>query len=466
VLPPSVCYTPAQNHPNQRLESVPRRKKNYELQQENLTAGLVLSRAPSLRAENWPQWRGPFFNGSTTEKDLPTRFSKSENVKWVADLPGPSAATPVIWDDRIFVNSVDQQAGTLQALCLDRATGKTLWQRETGVGMSLDEKSNFASPSPVTDGKLVWFFYGNGQLAAFGFDGKQVWSRNIQKDYGQFAFQWTFGSSPTFYDGCLYLQVLQRDVPVHGRGRTDGPIVSFLLALDPKTGKERWKVVRPNDAREESKESYATPIPFTFNGRTEILIAGGDCITGHDPATGKELWRWGTWNPDKITHWRLVPSPVAGAGVELACGPKGAPVFAVKAGGKGNLDDSGLAWKGAEREISSDVSTPLFYDGRFYILNSDRKILARVVPASGKVEWLGEPGSQAKIESSPTAADGKIYFMNHRGDVFVVEAGEQFKLLHKAAMGDEGDHDLRSSIAIAHGCLFIRTGSRLYRVGR
>src|SRR5437762_13020685 len=94
--------------------------------------GLVIGSSLSLGAENWPQWRGPFFNGSTTEKGLPTRFSKTENVKWVADLPGPSAATPVIWDDRVFVNSVDQQAGTLQALCLARPTGTTLWQHETG----------------------------------------------------------------------------------------------------------------------------------------------------------------------------------------------------------------------------------------------------------------------------------------------------------------------------------------------
>jgi len=420
----------------------------------------------SLRAENWPHWRGPSFNGSTTEKGLPATFSKTESVKWVANLPGPSAGTPVIWNDRVFVSSVDQQARTLQAMCLDRAVGKTLWQRQTGVGISLDEKSNFASPSPVTDGKRVWFFYGNGELAAFDLDGKQIWSRNIQKDYGQFAFQWTFGSSPTFYAGRLSLQVLQRDVPVHGRGRADGPIDSFLLGLDPQTGKELWRVVRPNDAREESKESYATPIPFTFSGRTELLIAGGDCITGHDPANGKELWRWGTWNPNRITHWRLVPSPVAGGGVVLACGPKGAPVFAVKAGGHGTLNDSGLAWTSAEREISSDVSTPLFYEGRFYILNSDRRTLARVVPETGKVEWTGDTGSQAKIEASPTAADGKIYFLNHRGDVFVVEAGEQFKLLNTAAMGDEGDHDLRSSIAIAHGCLFIRTASKLYCVGK
>ena len=432
----------------------------------SVTLGALISSSPlALQSEQWPQWRGPSFDGSTTDQGLPTTFSKTENVKWVANLPGPSAATAIIWNDRVFVSSVDQQAGTLQAIGLDRASGKVLWQHETGAGIRIDEKSNFASPSPVTDGKRVCFFYGNGQLAAFDLDGKQVWARNIQKDYGQFAFQWTFSSSPTFYGGRLYLQVLQRDVPVHGRGRTDGPIDSFLLALDPQTGKELWKTSRPNDAREESKESYATPIPFTVNTRTELLIAGGDCLTGHDLASGKELWRWGTWNPERIGHWRLVPSPVAGGGVVLGCGPKGAPVCAVKAGAKGTLDDSGLAWKSTEREISSDVSTPLFYQDRFYVLNSDRKSIARVVPASGKVEWVGEPGSQAKIESSPTAADGRIYFMNFRGDVFVVEAGEQFKLLHKTAMGDDGDNNLRSSIAIAHGCLFIRTGSKLYCVG-
>ena len=429
-----------------------------------LGGGTLLDTA-FLRAENWAQWRGPFFNGSTTEKGLPDTFSKTENVRWVAGLPGPSAATPVVWNDRVFVSSVDQQAGTLQALCMDRASGRTLWKQETGVGISLDERSNFASPSPLTDGKLVWFFYGNGELVAFDLAGKKAWSRNIQKDYGQFAFQWTFSSTPTFHDGRLYLQVLQRDVPANGRGRKDGPIDSFLLALDPRTGRELWKVTRPSDARQESLESYSTPIPFNDNGRTELLIAGGDCITAHDPANGKELWRWGSWNPTKITHWRLVPSPVAGGGVVLACAPKAAPVYAVKAGATGTLDVSGLAWTSTEREISSDVSTQLFYQDRYYILNSDRKTLSRAVPGSGKVEWTAQTGSPAKIESSPTAADGKIYFMNQRGDVFVVAAGEQFKLLHMIAMGDESDHDLRSSISIAQGCLFIRTGSKLYCVG-
>jgi outer membrane protein assembly factor BamB len=140
-------------------------------------------------------------------------------------------------------------------------------------------------------------------------------------------------------------------------------------------------------------------------------------------------------------------------------------VFAVKAGSPGALDDSGLAWTIQDREVSSDVGTPLFYQGRFYVLNGDKKNIARIDPATGKADWIGELGTRVKIESSPTGADGKIYFQNFRGEVFVVAAGPEFKLLHVAAMGDEDDNDLRSTIAAAQGSLFIRTGSKLYCVG-
>ncbi|PYI82091.1 MAG: hypothetical protein DME26_18675, partial [Verrucomicrobia bacterium] len=119
---------------------------------------------------------------------------------------------------------------------------------------------------------------------------------------------------------------------------------SYLLALEPATGKELWRVVRPSEAHEESLEAYSTPMPYTHNGRTELIITGGDSISGHDPATGKEIWRWGTWNPTRITHWRLVPSPVAGGGVALACAPKGSPVYALKLDSKGTLTDTDLAW--------------------------------------------------------------------------------------------------------------------------
>jgi outer membrane protein assembly factor BamB len=426
---------------------------------------VVCLSAASIQGGNWPHWRGPFHNGSADETRLPEHFSTSENVLWTAPMPGPSAATPIIWGNRVFVSSVDESAGALVALCINRADGSLLWRREIASGIRRDERSNYAAGSPVTDGSLVYFFYGNGDLVAFDFLGTEVWRRNIQKDYGQFAFLWTFAASPTLYDGKLYIQVLQRNVPVSGRGQADGPNESYILALDPKSGDEIWKQIRPSQARQESLEAFSTPVPFTHGERAEILIVGGDCITGHDPASGRELWRWGTWNPNRITHWRLVPSPVTGGGVILACAPKGSPVYAVKAGGKGDLDETHLAWVSKDREVSSDVSTPLFYRERFFVLNSDRRTLSCIEPVSGRVVWTGELEGRSKFESSPTGADGKIYMMNHRGDVQVVGAGDEFKLLHNAAMGDEGENNARSSIAVSDWQLFIRTGRKLYCVG-
>jgi outer membrane protein assembly factor BamB len=366
----------------------------------------------------------------------------------------------------VFVSSTDRRAKTLLALALDRRTGQVLWQQEVGPGFQKDDKSNYASPSPVTDGRVVVFLYGNGDLAAFDPAGKRLWARSLERDYGPWAYQWTYGASPTLYDGKLFVQVLQRDTAVNGRGRTDGPNESYLLALEPLTGRELWRHVRPTEAHQESQEAYSTPIPCETGGVRQLLIVGGDCLSGHDLATGRELWRWGSWNPTRIGHWRLVPSAVVGAGVALACAPKGAPVYAVKLGGQGPLDDACLAWKGDPQSASSDVATPLLYQGRFYVLNGEKQKLARLEPATGQVEWVGELGVRSKIEGSPVGADGKLYFMNFRGEVFVVAAGPEFKVLHVNPMGDEGDDAIRSSIAVAQGNLFIRTQRKLYCVGK
>ncbi|MBI3415657.1 MAG: PQQ-like beta-propeller repeat protein [Verrucomicrobia bacterium] len=420
----------------------------------------------SVPAEDWPQWRGPHFNGSSGEKGLPSTWSK-ETAAWSVDLPGPSAATPIIFGDRVFISTPDTSSTTLRAICLDRKTGKVLWNQPVGEGrIQRDEKSNFASPSPVADAERVFFFYGNGALVAFNHDGKQLWSRSITKDYGDFTFQWTFSTSPVLYGGKLYLQVLQRDVPVHGQGRTDGPNESYLLALDPASGKTIWRHVRPSDAVAESLEAFSTPTPFEDKGRKEILIAGGDCLTGHDPATGKELWRWGTWNPKKIGHWRLVPSPVASGGIVLACAPKSDPIYAIKTGGDGLLDDSAIAWKtDQKRQVSSDVPTPLAYEGDFFVLSDVRKNLSRVEPATGNVKWTVELPGRSKFEASPTGADGKVYLMNFAGDVVVIDAAKG-EILSTIPMGVEGDDATRSVVAVAGGQLFIRTNHKLFCVAK
>ena len=264
-----------------------------------------LSLAFTLAANDWQNWRGPNYNGATEAKGLPVKFSKTENIAWSTPMPGPSAATPIILGDRIFLTAAHIEnarsgKGRLLAMCLDRKSGKILWERNAGSGYRpkgdgadyrLDNRTNYASPSPVTDGEVVVFFFGNGDLVAYTMKGDLIWRRNIQKDYGDFTFQWTFASTPTLFEDRLYLPVLQRNEPVHGRGKANNP--SFILAMNPKNGETLWKHIRPSEANKESLESFGTIIPH--NG--ELVIAGGDVLTGHDPLTGKEHWRWGTWNP-------------------------------------------------------------------------------------------------------------------------------------------------------------------------
>jgi outer membrane protein assembly factor BamB len=418
----------------------------------------------STFAADWSQWRGPDFNGSSPEKNLPSQWTR-ENVTWQLDLPGPGAATPIILGDKVFVSTTDNKTKTLHALCIDRKTGKLLWSNKTGDGFNRGggDNSNYASPSPIADAKQVIFFYGNGTMVSFDLAGKELWNRSITKDYGDFAFQWTFASTPLLYKGMLYLEILQRNEPVHGRGKAGAE--SFLLALDPESGKTIWKQNRPSEAVAESLEAYSTPVPYVANGREEIFITGGDCITGHDPRTGKELWRWGTWNPNKITHWRLVPSPVAGGGVVLACAPKGDPVYAVKLGGNGTLDDSAIAWKTERNVVSADVPTPLFYQGDFFIQNEQKRLISRVAPADGHVKWTVELPGRKRYEASPTGADGKIYTMDFAGNVMVVDAAKG-EILDTIAMGEPGDDMTRSSISVAHGQLFVRTNNKLFCVGK
>lgn len=424
--------------------------------------------AMTADGSDWPHWRGPNFDGSAPDgESYPAKFSKTENVKWVATLPGTGASTPIVIGDSVFVTSVDEAAEAVVAVCIDRKAGEVKWTSKLGDGIRKDDRSDFAGPSAVTDGERVIFFSGNGDLAAFGLGGDEIWKRNIQDDYGEFAFGWTFSTSPLLYGDLLYMQVLQRDTAVDGRGFTDRANESYLLALDPATGEEKWKVSRPTEAQMESREAFTSPIVATHNGKTELLVVGGDFLTGHDPATGKELWRWGTWNAGhKEKFWRLVPSPVYGDGVILACAPKKEPVFAIRAGGSGILGPDAIAWSSEDtKEVSADVPTPLFYRDRFYILNEGRKILSCVEPATGKVIWSENLDAKVKLEASPTGADGKIYLMSHLGEVFVVAAGDEFKLLNTTTLGESQSINIRASVVPAQGNLFIRTDNKVYCIG-
>jgi outer membrane protein assembly factor BamB len=428
---------------------------------------LMLVAGSVTQAGDWPHWRGPYFNGSTDEKNLPSDWSQTEGIAWSVDLAGSSAATPIIWKNRVFLSGVDSARDVLLAMCFDRTNGNLLWQHDIAKGISRDRRSTYAASSPVTDGKIVVFFYANGDLVCFDMNGNRKWARNLHDDYGEFAFQWTFSSSPTLFDDRLYVQVLQRDVPARGHGMKDRKNESYILAMNPATGKNLWRQIRPSEAVAESREAFTTPIPYSFGGNKQLLVVGGDALTGHDLQTGKELWRWGTWNPKRIRHWRLVPSPVAGEDIVLVCAPKNDPIYAIRPKGTGLYDDSAIAWVSRDvREISADVPTPAFYDGDFFVLSDLRKCLSRVEPGTGKAKWTIQTPGNAKYEASPLAADGKIYLINHSGQAAVVNAenGDLLKVIQMDKVS--GQQVVRASISAAYGQLFIRTTHRLYCVGK
>ena len=418
------------------------------------------------RAENWAQWRGPQFNGSSSEKNLPTNWTKTSAL-WAADMPGPAAATPIIWEDLVFISTVDSASSSLHAMCLDRRSGKVLWDKKVEEGrIRLDDRSNFASPSPLADAEHCFFFYCDGTLLGFDHAGRQLWLRSLTKDYGEFAMNWTFSSSPTLYEGKLYMQVLQRDRPVRGHGRGDGPIDSFLLALDPATGTNLAKVVRPTDAMQESHDAYTTPIPFEFHGQKEILVGGGNYVTGHELGTGRELWRSPDLNPRKAGNWRVVALPVAVGGIILACQPQGNTVLAFQPPGGSSSPEAGILWNEAEhQEISSDVPTPAVFEGDFVVLSDNRRKLSRLEAATGKIKWTADLPGIRIYQASPTVADGRVYLMSFSGDVVLVDASSG-TVLNTIPMGDEGDDQTRSTISVSSGGLFIRTNHKLFCIGK
>ena len=434
-----------------------------------LSAVILTIALNSISLAEWPNWRGPNMDGSSSAKNIPTKFSPKENIRWSQKMSGKAASTPIISNGKVFITTTDEDKKELLAVAYDLKSGKELWKHVVGKGLNQDNRSNYAGASPVSDGKHVVFFFGTGDMAVFSHDGEIQWKKNIQEEYGKFYFLWTFSSSPIIFDGKIILQVLQRDTPVHPAQQGGGKKSSFILALSLDKGKEIYKTNRPDEAKSESKEAFSTPVIYEVDGKSQLLITGGDCITGHDPNSGKEIWRWGTWNPTKIGHWRLVPSPVVGNGVALACAPKGDPVYAVKLGKNGNLDDSSISWKGKKDAIASDVPTPLFYDGYFYIAHNGKKrshVLSCVEPLTGKVIWSENLDVNGKIEASPTAADGKIFVITHHGEVVVLAAGKKFNKIHQTQMGAARNGIVRSSVALSDNTALIRTDDTLFCIGK
>ncbi|HWC77128.1 MAG TPA: PQQ-binding-like beta-propeller repeat protein, partial [Blastocatellia bacterium] len=350
------------------------------------------------------------------------------------------------WNEHIFLNVAD--GDDLFLWCVDRTKGVALWKKRLGGGNTKMRKQNMSSPSPVTDGRSVFVMTGTGVLKGFDFKGTELWSRDVQTEYGRFGLNWGYASSPLLHEDALYVQVL------HGM-RTDDP--SYVMRIDKKSGKTFWKVNRPKNAIMESPDSYTTPALLRYGSTTEIVITGGDCVTGHDPATGKELWRVNGLNPQNAPNYRIVASPIVFDGIIYAP-TRVKPMLAIKSGGRGDISTSHKLWQFMN---GPDVPTPVT-DGTYLYVITDNGVMYCLNAKTGEQVWGQQRVKPGTYSSSPVLADGKIYVTNEDGVTTVVKAGPQFEVLAENALAEY----CLSSPAISDGQLFLRAGQTLYCIGK
>jgi len=421
---------------------------------------LAIFTGAQLTADDWPHWRGPFFNGSSQEKNLPEKWSQTENVIWVIDLPGPGSATPVIAGGKVFISSTDKNSDALFALCFDAGSGEQLWRKKLGESNRNVPRNNLATPSPVTDGKHVYFIYGSGDLAGLDYEGNILWSCNLEEEYGNISQKYGYSSSPLFYDNKLYILVQRRHTAYRVPRSTT--LDSFILALDAKTGSNIWKQPRKTDAQDETLDSYSSPILYQSPERLEMLVIGASNVTSNDLMTGKELWRY-EYPEQRVGIDRNISSPVTGEGLIFAVPPRGSMgLLAIKTGGQGTLTNDNIAW--TFNGPSPDCSTPLYYQGNIYIL-ADRTdgILTCLDARTGQQKWQGKLGGSSPWWASVTAGDDKLYCISEAAEVVVLAANDQeFKILSRIDMEDKS---VQASIAIADGHLFLHTANKLYCIG-
>lgn len=424
--------------------------------------------------DNWPSFRGPHASGVADKQNLLEQWDgeKGTGIKWKTRIPGLAHSSPVVWGNRVFVTTAisgkgsasfkpglygagdasdDKSAHQWKVYCLDKQTGKIVWEQLAYEGVPLEKrhiKSTYASATPATDGRYVVAFFGSQGLYAFDLKGKLVWKKDLGRlDVGAYdlpSYEWGTASSPIIYQDLVIVQC-------------DTSQEDFLMAVDIKTGKTVWKTDR------DELPSWSTPTIYVGKDRTELITNAPNFIRGYDPATGKELWRLG--GSSKIT----APTPIfSGDLIVTASGRRPeAPIFVIRAGAGGDItldkdqtSNKNIAW--SRQKIGSYMPTPLIYQGLLYVLKNDG-ILSCYDLATGAEKYLQRiPHQGSGFSGSPVASDGKLYLPSEDGDIFIVKAGAKFELLGKNSVGQL----LMATPAISGGMMFVRAETDLFAIGR
>lgn len=431
-----------------------------------VAASFVLSFVSVVGAGNWPQWRGPDGSGISTEKNLPSEWSPTKNIKWKTPIDGRGHSSPIVWENKIFVTTAVEGAEvpgakaakhllddkefvhpdsvganrkhTFKVIAINRDNGKILWQSVAWEGTPYDDrhrKSSYAASTPATDGKLVYAYFGSEGLYAYDFNGKLAWKADVGKlaNLGMGT-----GTSPILFENLVIVQADE-----------DNGEASFIVAYDKKTGKEVWKTPR------KVQISWSTPLLVRSGKRAELITSGTESIIAYDPATGKELWT------HKGLESNAIPSPVAGH--ELVYVVAGFPAkiaMAIRLGANGDLTGTpNVPWQYSKG--TAYVPSPILY-GDYLYLTTDRGILTCLDARTGEVKYEGgRIPIPATFTASPVAFEGKILLTSEDGDTFLVKAGPKHEIIGTNSVGEP----VYASPAIADGRIYIRGEKNVYCIG-
>jgi outer membrane protein assembly factor BamB len=399
--------------------------------------------AAVVNAADWPQFRGPAAQGTSSEAGLPTTWSASSNVAWKTELPGAGTSSPIVVGDQIVLtcysgyNVPGQTAGNMSDLkryviALARRDGKLLWKTEVPSRLpeqeTIRDGHGYASSTPASDGERIYVFFGKSGAAALDMAGKLLWQTNV----GEGLHGWGSAASPVLHGNLVIINASVES--------------QSLVALDKRTGKEIWRARGIND-------SWNTPLLVHIpSGETELIVAIMGQVLGFDPASGRKLWSCAT-----DIKWYMVPSLVADRGIVYCIGGRTGGALAVKTGGRGDVTDTHRLWVGKK---GSNVSSPVLHDGRLYWAHEALGIVYCAEATTGKILYEERLPRAGPFYASPLLAGGKIYYLTRNGRAFVVAAQPTFELLATNDLSDRSTFNA-SPIAI-DGRLLLRSDRYLY----
>lgn len=408
-------------------------------------------------ADNWERFRGPHGAGISSDKNIPLTFGPQENVIWKVALPGAGNSSPIIWGQRLFLQSASKEGDLRTLFCLDTADGKIVWQQSIpGVTAKIRADSSLASSTPTTDGAAVYISFWDGKnvhLMAFDFQGQKLWS----KDLGVFNSQHGPGASPIIYKDKLIL--------AHDMDKDDFftkvPNIrpSNVLVFDKRTGRLVWEA-----ARAAERTCYSAPLLVARAGQNEpdLVITSSTAITGYNPETGSKLWEHKGWQEHAVkVPMRTVATPALAGDILCVCsgGDAGRFAIALTLPGAAYPDGPKRIWE--NRKDFPYVPSPLVRGEHFYFVN-DYGFAGCYEVRTGKRVWFERLADTGGFHSSPLLIDGKIYAASAAGDVYVVAAEPKFQVLARNALGEL----IRATPAVAGGRLYLRGERHLYCIGK